>query len=117
MALRWDWDKKIGKLEIQQGEKKFDIDVYQGNALAIFINEWKNDEGKDVWMMYNFFCDKDHFRNCTKDKTWNYAEEWVKLTLWEVPNDFWIILKDLAKRGVTIEIRRKDDGCNENTCT
>lgn len=109
MALRWDWDKKIGKLEIQQGKKKFDIDVYQGNALAIFINEWKNDEGKDVWMMYNFFCDKDHFRNCTKDKTWNYAEEWVKLTLWEVPNDFWIILKDLAKRGVTIEIRSKND--------
>ena len=109
MALRWDWDKKIGKLEIKQGEKKFDIDVYRGNALAIFINEWKNEEGKDVWMMYNFFCDKDHFRNCTKDKTWNYAEEWVKLTLWEVPNDFWIILKDLAKRGVTIEIRRKEN--------
>ena len=115
MALRWDWNKKIGQLHIRQGEKDFNIDVYRGNALAIFINEWKNEEGKDVWMMYNFFCDKEHFRNCTQDKDWNYAEEWVRLTLWEVPNDFWIIIKDLAKRGVTIEIRRKDDGSNENT--
>ncbi len=109
MALRWDWNKKIGQLHIRQGEKDFSIDVYKGNALAIFINEWTNDEGKNVWMMYNFFCDKEHFKNCTKDKTWNYAEEWVKLILWEVPNDFWIILKDLAKRGVTIEIRSKDN--------
>lgn len=115
MALRWDWNKKIGELQIKQDEKEFTINVYQGNALAIFISEWKDSEGVEKYSMYNFFCDKEHFRNCTKDKTWNYAEEWVKLTLWEVPNDFWVILKDLAKRGVTIEIRRKENGNKENS--
>ena len=115
MALRWDWKHKIGELLIKQGEKEFTINVYQGNALAIFISEWTNSEGVEQYSMYNFFCDKEHFRNCTKDKTWNYAEEWIKLTLWEVPSDMWVLLKDLAKRGVNIEIRSNDDGRNENT--
>ena len=108
MALTWDWKHKIGELLIQQGEKQFNISIYKGNALAIFLHEYKNEKGQEVYSMYNFFCDKDHFKNCTNDKTWNYAEEWVKITLWEVPNDFWIILKDLAKRGVTIEIKAKE---------
>ena len=108
MALTWDWKDKIGELLIKQGDKQFTISIYKGNALAIFLDEYKNEKGQDVYSMYNFFCDKEHFKNCTKDKTWNYAEEWVKITLWEVPNDFWIILKDLAKRGVHIEIKRKE---------
>lgn len=107
MALRWDWNNKIGELLIRQGDKDFTINVYQGNALAIFLHEYVNDEGKEVYSMYNFFCDKEHFRNCAKD--YNYAEEWVKLTLWKVPNDMWVLLKDLAKRNVTIEIRGNKD--------
>ena len=109
MALNWNWNNKIGELLIRQGEKEFTISIYQGNALAIFIHEYKNEDGKDVYSMYNFFCDKEHFKNCTKDKSWNYAEEWVKITLWNVPNDLWVLLKDLYKRGVQIEIRSKDD--------
>ena len=105
MALNWNWDNKIGELLIRQGEKEFTINIYQGNALAIFIHEYVNSEGQEVYSMYNFFYDKEHFKNCTKDKTWNYAEEWVKITLWNVPSDFWVILKDLQKRGVDIEIR------------
>ena len=105
MALKWDWDKKIGELLIRQDEKEFTMSIYKGNALAIFLHEYTNEVGQEVYTMYNFFCDKTHFTNCTKDKSWNYAEEWVKITLWEVPSDFWIILKDLHKRGVEIEIR------------
>ena len=105
MALNWNWDEKIGELLIRQDEKEFTISIYKGNALAIFIHEYVNNEGKEVYSMYNLFCDKAHFTNCTKDKTWNYAEEWVKVTLWNVPSDFWVILKDLHKRGVEIEIK------------
>ena len=107
MTLNWNWNAKIGELLIRQGEKDFTINVYKGNALAIFISEYKNDKGQDCYSMYNFFCDKEHFRNCAK--SYNYAEEWVKLTLWEVPNDMWTLVKDLAKRNVTIEIRSKED--------
>jgi hypothetical protein len=109
MALHWDWNNKIGELLINQNGKEFTINIYKGNALAIFIHEFTDKEGVERYNMYNFFCDKEHFKNCTSDKSWNYAEEWVKLTLWKVPNDFWIILKDLVKRGVNIEIRGKDN--------
>lgn len=105
MALRWDWNNKIGELLIKQNEKEFNISVYKGNALAIFIYEFVNEKGIEQYQMHQFFCDKEHFKNCSKD--YNYAEDWVKLTLWNVPSDMWVILKDLVKRGVTIEIRSK----------
>ena len=108
MALRWEWNACIGELEIEE-QKDYKIRIYQGNALAIFLNEWKNEQGTDVWSMYNFFADKGHFDNCRKDKEWNYAKGWKKITLWKVPADFWQILKDLYKRGVQIEIRSKEN--------
>ncbi len=107
MALRWDWNKCIGKLEIEN--QQVPIKVYQGNALLIFLNEWKNEAGTDVWSMYNFFADKHHFKNWKDDKECNYAKGWLKLTLWKVPSDVWEVLKDLVKRGVTIEIRSKEN--------
>ena len=114
MAIRWQWEECIGELEIEnQGKAK--IKVYQGNALLIFLNEWESEKGEQLWSMYNFFADKNHFKNCKDDKEWNYAKGWLKLTLWKIPSDVWQVLKDLAKRGVTIEIRRKDNGNNENS--
>ena len=105
--LKWDWNKKIGMLEIEQNGKEFVINVYRGNAFAIFLNEWTNEEGKDVYLMYNFFVDKEHFKNCANDKEWNYAGEWKRLTLWDVPNDLWLMIKDLQKKGVEIILRSK----------
>ena len=107
MALRWDWDECIGELEIEN-QAKCKIRVYQGNCLLIFLNEWNNEQGEKLWSMYNFFADKAHFDNCKKDKEWNYAEGWKKLTLWKVPSDVWNVLKDLHKRGVEIVIRSKE---------
>ena len=109
MALHWNWDCKIGELLIRQGEQEFIINVYQGNALAIFIYEFKDEKGVEKYQVQQFFCDKEHFRNCARE--FNYAEDWVKLTLWKVPKDFWVLLKDLVKRDVVIEIRggKKED--------
>ena len=114
MALRWQWNECIGELEIEN-QSKAKIRIYQGNALLIFINEWKNENDEDVYSMYNFFADKHHFKNCKDDKEYNYAQGWKKITLWKVPSDVWQVIKDLVKRGVTIEIRSKEDERNENT--
>ena len=107
MALRWDWNNCIGELEIEN-QNKARIKVYQGNALLIFLNEWENDKGETLWSMYNFFADKSHFDNCKKDKEWNYAEGWKKLTLWKLPRDIWNVIKDLHKRGIMIDIRSEE---------
>ena len=107
MAIRWQWDECIGEIETEKQDKA-KIRIYQGNALAIFLNEWKSKAGEDLWTMHYFFADKRHFENCRKDKEWNYAEGWKKIILWKVPTDFWPILKDLTKRGVEIVIRAKE---------
>ena len=106
MALRWQWNECIGELEIEN-QSKARIKIYQGNALLIFLNEWTSDSGEERYSMYNFFADKHHFNNCKNDKEYNYAQGWKKITLTKVPADVWQVLKDLAKRGVTIEIKGK----------
>ena len=108
MALRWEWNDCIGELEIK--EQKYPIRIYQGNAYAIFLNEQKK-----TWTMHLFFADKKHFDNCRKDKEWNYAEGWMKITLWKVPSDLWTLLKDLHKRGVNIEIRSNKNDKTRNS--
>ena len=113
MALRWQWEECIGELEIEN-QRKARIKIYQGNALLIFLNEWTNKDGENVWSMYNFFADKAHFDNCRKDKEYNYAQGWKKITLWKVPSDVWHVLKDLTKRNVTIVIRSKKDDADVN---
>lgn len=106
MALRWDWENKIGELDIEQGEKKFTMTVYQGNALMIILHENEN-----TWQMYQFFADKTHFRNCAKDAEWNYSEEWRELRLWKKPTaDLWSVIEDLAKRGVNVRFVSKPKG-------
>jgi hypothetical protein len=47
MALQWKWTDKMGKAIISQNERKYEIGIYGGNALAIFISE-----DKDSYQLY-----------------------------------------------------------------
>ena len=105
MALQWQWKEQIGELDIMQGDKKFTLTVYTGNAMLILLHE-----NEKSYTMYNFFADRTHFNNCKKDKEWNYAEEWRELRLWKKPTpDQWLLIEDLAKRGVNVRFVRKPD--------
>lgn len=63
MALNWRWEEKCGEAVIQQGEKEFTVDLYQGNAFLIFIYEYQED-GQNMYQLYNFWADKQHMKNC-----------------------------------------------------
>ena len=66
MALQWNWKDKMGKLTIIQKGKKYNVNIYSGNALAIFICEYKqNDEER--YVLYNFFSDNKHCENIIKN--------------------------------------------------
>ena len=105
MAIQWEWKNKIGELDVEQGDKKFTMSVYTGNALIIFLHETEN-----TWQMYNFFADKGHFKNCAGDPDWNYASEWRELRLWKKPTaDQWLVIEDLAKRGVDVRFVKKPE--------
>ena len=40
MALQWNWKDKMGKLTIIRKMKKYDINIYSGNFLAVFVYEY-----------------------------------------------------------------------------
>lgn len=80
MALQWNWKDKMGKLTIRQKEKKYNVNIYSGNALAIFICEYKqNDEER--YILYNFFADKKHCDNIIKNNKQLFSDEVVSIEL------------------------------------
>ena len=83
MALTWSWNGKIGEavfdnIYLSDPTKELTINLYEGNALLIMINGYKDKEtGKNMYDMFGFFCDKTHMNNClglTKGHYNIYAE-------------------------------------------
>ena len=60
------FNKKIGTMKVTQtrnGETHtFDISIWQGNCLAVFIRETE-----DKYFLYNFFDNEKHCANMVKD--------------------------------------------------
>ena len=80
MALQWNWKDKMGKLTVIRKMKKYDINIYSGNALAIFICEYKqNDEER--YVMYNFFADNKHCDNIIKNHKRLFLDDVVSIEL------------------------------------
>lgn len=61
--LNWDWDKKVGTIDIFNYDEVRTYQLYQGNAFLIMLWEYEED-GKELWSMHNFFVDKEHAKNC-----------------------------------------------------
>ena len=63
MSLNWQWEDKVGTIDIFNTDKVVTYTLYQGNAFLIMLYEYK-EEGKDMYTMHNFFADKEHAKNC-----------------------------------------------------
>ena len=73
MSLNWEWTDKMG--EVIYTDDRYDPDhpyitnIYQGNALMIWVNEWATDPSKPMtqdnisYSLGNFCADIDHLRN------------------------------------------------------
>ena len=61
MSLNWQWTDKMGEVIFQNcdTERPFKTNIYQGNALMIWVNEFP--EG--TYSVGSFFCDQEHLRN------------------------------------------------------
>lgn len=87
----------IGKLVIKQGEHEFDIEIRQGNCLAVFIYK-SIDKGKEVERLYLFFADVQHLDNIIKggNKPF-FTEEVVSIELNMKYKECYQLLKRLVK--------------------
>lgn len=80
MALQWKWSDKMGKITIKQREKVYDVNIYAGNALAIFICEYERDN-EEKYVLYNFFAGKKHCDNIVKNDKRLFSDEIVSIEL------------------------------------
>ena len=55
----------MGKMTITQGQHKFEIEIRQGNCLAILIHRYEID-GQIYASLQYFFADEQHLKNCCK---------------------------------------------------
>lgn len=118
MALTWDWNKKVGEAVVSQNGKEYTLNLYQGNALLIFLSEYEED-GKDMYSLWSFWADKEHARSCLglskKTDTSNmytaYESQVVKFRLDKGMKDFAYIISLIARafENVAIEIYTKGE--------
>ena len=68
--LQWNWDNKVGEVEIFNHDKVVTYKLYEGNAFLIMLYEYEED-GKDMYSMHNFFADETHAKRMLGlDKKW-----------------------------------------------
>ena len=71
MRLNWNWDDKMGEViytdDMYTPGHPYVCNIYQGNALMIWVNEWANDPSDPTagtsYSLCNFCADMEHFRN------------------------------------------------------
>lgn len=63
MSLNWQWNDKMGEVIYKDGyinpNHPFTTDIYEGNALMIWVNHLPD----DMYSLGNFCADMEHFRN------------------------------------------------------
>ena len=108
MALQWKWTDKMGKLTIKRKGKKYNIDIFTGNMLAVFIYEYKDSDGKEMYALYDFFSDKKHIKNIISNRKNLINDDVVKieLNLWYKPAEE--LLPYLVKSGYKVECYYKE---------
>ena len=108
MALQWNWKDKMGKLTIKYKGKKYNIDIFTGNALAVLIHEYKDSDGNEMYVLYDFFSDKKHIKNIISNRKNLINDDVVKieLNLWYKPAEE--LLPYLVKSGYKVECYYKE---------
>lgn len=62
MAIRWNFNEKVGTCQIEQNGVEYTFSLYEGNAFLIFLYEWEDEEGQRMYSMHNFFADENHMK-------------------------------------------------------
>ena len=101
MALQWKWSDKMGKITIKQREKVYDVNIYAGNALAIFIYEYEQN-GKERYGLYNFFAGEDHCNNIIKNDKRLFSDDIVNIELNLYYKSAKTLLNILVKNGYKV---------------
>ena len=101
MALQWNWKDKMGKLTIRQKGKKYNVNIYSGNFLAVFVCEY-TDGGNEMYSLYDFFADKKHCDIIIKNHQRLFLDEVVSIELNLFYKSAQNLLKILVENGYEV---------------
>ena len=116
MALSYN-GTTIGKIVIKQGENKFNLQIRQGNCLAVIINVRKatedelkeHPEGKYIHTLYSFFGDEQHLKNMMKQYGNVLADEVISIELNMFYKENYTLLKYFVKSGYKVKCYYKEE--------
>ena len=101
---------KYGTVTVEQGGRRFDIDIREANCLAAFIyvreatpeELERNPEGKFYHQLYSFFVDEQHCKNIMKDYGTVLGDDVVGVELDMSHKESWKLLKYFVKSGYKV---------------
>lgn len=109
--VNWNWDRKMGEITAvdERTKNKFNINLYEGNCLAVAIYEFQ--DSNQYQFMY-FWNDIQHLKHClglTKQYKDNvYGDSIYKVKLNAYFKDCISMAKAFAKAGYTVELYYKE---------
>ena len=97
MALHY-YEGLIGTMTIKQEHGTFEIQIRQGNCLAVFIHVRKDEESDGyIHTLYSFFADEAHLKKCMKMMGNPFGDEIVNIRLNMKYKESTKLLKHLVK--------------------
>lgn len=116
MAINYN-GTTIGKIVIKQGENKFNLQIRQGNCLAVIINVRKVTEeelmkypkAKYVDTLYSFFSDERHMKSIMKDYGNLLEDEVISIELNMFYKENYTLLKYFVKSGYKVKCYYKEE--------
>lgn len=108
MAIRY-FSNSMGKISVRRRDgSKYNVDIRQGNCLAVMIYVSKNDDGTYTHTLWSFFADEAHVKNMVKGdcKLLGNDIAGVKLNLYYKECN--TILKYLVRQGYKVSCYYKE---------
>ena len=115
MALRYG-GTTIGKIVIKREDNKFNLQIRQGNCLAVIINVRKITEeelekhpnSKFVYTLYTFFADEHHLKNLLKNEGGVIFDDVISIELNMFYKENYTLLKYFVKSGYKVKCYYKE---------
>lgn len=101
----------IGKIVIKQRERKFNLQIRQGNCIAVIVHVRKSTEeelkkhpqGKYVHTIYSFYADENHLKNLLKNEGKILFDDVVSIELNMFYKENYTLLKYFVKSGYKVK--------------
>lgn len=101
----------IGKAVVKQFDRKFTLQIRQGNCLAVILHIAKITEGehKGMWRhtLYSFYADDKHMGRILKEYG-NFFDNLVSIELNMFYKECWTLLKYYTKAGYKVKCYYKE---------